>query len=453
MGWLGLFILWLPAMAVFPAGAAETLSSQKPNFVLMVSDDMGYADLGVQGGRDIPTPNLDALARGGVRFTQAYVSAPLCSPMRAGLMTGVYPQRFGHEFNCESYEWGMSREHPTIAERLKPLGYRTALVGKWHLGFAEPHRPLARGFDEFYGWLNYARPFYPDRPAGRKENEWMRNNEIVVEKEYQTDAIAREAVDFIRRSQKEPFFLYVAFGAVHDPIQPRRDTLDNLGGIPDPKRRAMAGMLVPLDEAVGRIVGALRQHGLERHTLVVFINDNGADPGWASSNGNLRGFKRSTYEGGIRVPFFMAWPGRLAAGTVFDRPVIQLDIHPTLAAAAGLNPGPTWKLDGVNLWPFLDGRNAGRPHQTLYWRIDQRMAIRDGDWKLVRTADYAPGTRPRMRTYAADLSDAELYDLAKDPDEKHDLARDPVHAQRVAALKAQWQAWSRELREPFPGPK
>jgi arylsulfatase A-like enzyme len=142
MGWLGLFILWLPAMAVFPAGAAETLSSQKPNFVLMVSDDMGYADLGVQGGRDIPPPPLAALARGGV-VSLSLCQRPALQSMRAGLMTGVYPQRFGHEFNCESYEWGMSREHPTIAERLKPLGYRTALVGKWHLGFAEPHRPLA----------------------------------------------------------------------------------------------------------------------------------------------------------------------------------------------------------------------------------------------------------------------------------------------------------------------
>src|SRR4051794_29379549 len=362
----------------------------RPNVLILVADDLGYGDLGFQGGRDIPTPHLDALAGRGVRCSNGYVSGPYCSPTRAGLLTGRYQQRFGHEFNPgeragdDNNNLGLPLSETTLADRLKAAGYATALVGKWHLGSAPKFHPQRRGFDEFFGFLAGAHPYFP----GQGEPIY-RGTEVVKEQEYLTDAFAREAVSFIDRHRETPFLLYLAFNAVHTPMHATDPRLSRFAAIEDEARRTYAAMLSAMDEGVGRVLDTLRARGLEEDTLVVFFSDNGGPtmPGTtinASRNDPLRGSKRTTLEGGVRVPFAARWPARLPAGKVYEHPVIQLDLLPTLLSAAGVEAKPDWKLDGVNLLPYWTGTESRTPHETLYWRMGNQMAIRRGDWKLVR---------------------------------------------------------------------
>jgi arylsulfatase A-like enzyme len=417
-------------VASLAAEAAAAESPRKPNIVLIVADDLGYGELTVQGfEKDIPTPNIDAIAKRGVRFTQGYVSAPLCSPTRAGLATGRYQQRFGHEFNPGPQKnsdpnFGVPRSETMLAERLKALGYATGMVGKWHLGFASEFMPLQRGFDSFFGFLGGAHAYLP----GQKGASIYRGNTPVVEKEYLTDAFAREAVAFIQQHKSEPFFLYLPFNAVHNPLQAPEKYLSRFPDIKDSKRRTFAAMTAAMDDAVGRVMGTLDELKLTGQTLVVFISDNGGPtPATTSGNGPLRGFKGQMWEGGIRLPFMMQWPGRLPAGIVYDQPVISLDVHPTIVAAAGAALPPDWRLDGVDLMPFLTGSVAGRPHATLYWRMGQKHAIRDGDWKLT----VEPGTPPG------------LFNLAQDIGEQSDLSsKNPAKMQE---LVAKYDAWSAQM--------
>ena len=356
---------------------------------------MGYAGLGVQGCRDIPTPNMDSIARGGVRFTQGYVSCPLCSPTRAGLMTGRYGQRFGYEMNpgpaaVADDKFGLPLAEKTLAERMKDLGYRTGMFGKWHLGFKPEMTPPKRGFDEFFGFLDGAHEYLPGRRAGRI----LRGMDPVEEKEYLTEALAREAVSFIERHKDEPFFLYVPFNAVHAPMQSVQKYLDRFPDITDANRRIHAAMTAALDDAVGRVLQTLRRLDLEQDTLIFFFSDNGGPTAQTtSSNAPFRGFKGQVWEGGIHIPFMMQWKDHLPAGRVDERPVIQLDILPTALAAAGAEIQPEWKLDGANLLPFLSGANPGRPHEALYWRMGRQQAVRSGDWKLVRGVPRRPDGR------------------------------------------------------------
>ncbi|MGH6689881.1 MAG: sulfatase [Longimicrobiales bacterium] len=420
-----------------------------PNIVVIVADDMGYADIGVHGSRDIPTPNIDALAKNGIRFTDAYVSGPYCSPTRAGLLTGRYPQRFGHEFNLgggPERDIGLPLAETTLADRLKAAGYRTALFGKWHLGASPRFHPMERGFDEFFGFLLGAHSY---TGIGVEGNPILEGRTRVTEMTYLTDVLGDRAVDFVRRHASQPFFLYLAFNAVHTPMHATDKYLARFANIADTQRRAYAAMLSAMDDGIGKTLAALREHNIEGNTLIFFFSDNGG-PTMAtttvngSSNAPLRGSKRQTWEGGIRVPFIIQWKGHLPAGTTYSQPIIQLDVLPTALAAAGVEMQSGWKLDGVNLLPFLSGRASSSPHEALYWRLGGTMAVRKGQWKLVKTSD---GPLQADHTVLSDLSAAELYNLTDDIGETRNLAA--AQPGKVKELIEAWQRWNRELATPL----
>src|SRR5262245_6447241 len=328
------------SIVLLPSFAALAADAKKPNILIILADDLGYADVGFHGCKDIPTPNIDSIARNGVRCTNGYVSGPYCSPTRAGLLTGRYQQRFGHEFNPGGGTAGMPVDQVTLADRLKKAGYATGLVGKWHLGSAPQFHPQKRGFDEYFGFLGGQHAYFPEK--GNKADPILRGTEPVDEQEYLTDAIARESVAFIERHKKEPFFLYMAFNAVHTPMHATDKYLKRVANISDVKRHIYAAMLSAADDAVGAVLAKLKEAGLEENTLIFFFSDNGGPTMKGttingSRNEPLRGSKRQTLEGGIRVPFAVQWKGKLPAGKVYDKPVIQLDIQPTALAAAGVD--------------------------------------------------------------------------------------------------------------------
>jgi arylsulfatase A-like enzyme len=426
----------LPALFAFAAASPSVIAqpANKSNVLVIVGDDMGYADTGFQGCKDIPTPHLDALAKGGVKFTSGYVSGPYCSPTRAGLLTGRYQTRFGHEFNPGGGKTGLPTTETTFADRFKAAGYATGLVGKWHLGSLPEMQPQKRGFNEFFGFLGGAHSYFPRRDMLKSV---LRGSEPVDEGAYLTDAFGREAVAFVERHKAEPFFLYLAFNAVHTPMHADDVRLKKFAGIGDNQRRTYAAMMLAMDDAVGAVVAKLRERGLEENTLIAFFSDNGGPTMQGttingSKNTPLRGSKRQTLEGGIRVPFFMAWKNHLPAGLVYDHPVIQLDVQPTALAACGIDPGPGSKIEGVNLLPYLTGKATGAPHDALFWRFGQQMAVRKGDWKLVR---YGPNA-----TLQAGETWPKLYNLKDDIGEATDLsAKMP---DKVKELQAAWDKWN-----------
>jgi len=366
-----------------------------------------------------------------VRFTNGYVAATYCSPSRAGLLTGRYPTRFGHEFNSVANRTGLRLDQVTLADRLRTLGYATACVGKWHLGGGLEYRPTKRGFDEFYGTLANT-PFY--HPTNFVDSRVSDETRPVTDAAfYTTDAYAARAVDWIERNKGRPWFLYLPFNAQHAPLQAPKTYLDRFSGIPDEKRRIFAAMLASMDDAVGRVMGKVRALGQEENTIVFYIADNGGPTASTTSgNGPLRGFKMTTFEGGPRVPFLAQWKGRWPAGKVYDAPVINLDVLPTLVTAAGGKVDASWRLDGVDLTPFVTGANSARPHQTLYWRYGPQWAVRQGDLKLV--VSKGGSGKP------------ELYDLSKDIGESRDLAA--AQPAKVRELQALWDKWSAEQAEP-----
>lgn len=436
------------------------IAADRPNILVIVGDDMGYADLGIQGCTDIPTPHLDALAKSGVRCTSGYVSCPYCSPTRAGLITGRYQTHFGHEFNpggarataSRKEGKGSSSDDPvdgddrvglpisetTIAQRFKNAGYATGWVGKWHLGSAPKFQPQQRGFEETFGFLGGAHGYFPTaRPL------MLRDGKHVEENEYLTDAFGREAVDFIDRHAKGPFFLYLAFNAVHTPMDATDARLKKFMTIADEKRRTYAAMMSAMDDSVGKVIAKLDEAKIADNTVVFFISDNGGPTMQgttinSSCNDPLRGSKRTTLEGGIRVPFFVRWPGKVAAGKIYDEPVIQLDILPTALAAAGIKAPRDAKLDGVNLLPYFAGEKKDGPHDTLYWRFGLQMAVRRGDWKLVRYDPVADGAVGRV-------TEAKLYNLNEDIGETRDLIQ--AEPEKAKELQDAWDKWN-ELNVP-----
>ncbi len=409
--------------------------ARKPNILLIVADDLGYADLGYQGSEDIPTPHIDSLAKNGVRCTSGYVSAPVCSPSRAGLLTGRYQQRFGHEFNPPpqekaSSELGLPLTEVTLADRLRAAGYTTGMVGKWHLGNHEKLHPRRRGFDEFFGFLRQHHPY----TKTTRLDPILRGTEKVDEREYLTDAFTREAVAFIDRNAKTPFFLYLPYNAVHNPLEAPRKYLDRFADLGDAKRRTYAAMVSALDDGVGAVLTKLRQAGIEDDTLIFFLSDNGGPIKVnASRNDPLAGAKAKLQEGGIRVPFLVQWTGRLPAGKVYEQPVIALDILPTAIAAAGGKLPDDAKVDGVNLLPHLAGQTERPPHEMLFWRFGSQSAVRKGDWKLL-----TQGSMP-----------AQLFDLAADIGEANDLAA--RKSDLVKELAAALRQWDGQLAKPLWG--
>jgi arylsulfatase A-like enzyme len=420
----GLYVAFsLSVLAIALPTAAADPPQRGPNVIFIVADDLGYAEVGCYGYRDVPTPNIDSLAQNGVRFSDGYVTAPSCNPSRSGLMTGRYQERFHHYQVSE--EAGLPLSELTFAQRLKPLGYATGAVGKWHLGATAEHHPLRRGFDEFFGFLGGSHD-YLDAKAD-PDNPILRGTQPVDEKEYLTDAFAREAVAFIDRHKAEPFFLYVAFNAVHSPLKATPKYTARVPGSVEGGRRGLAAGILALDDAVGAMLAKVHDVGIEDNTIVAFVNDNGGPQ--RSRNDPLRGGKRDLLEGGIRVHLLMQWKGHLLAGKVYDKPVISLDVLPTAVAAAGgsLSQQPT--LDGVNLLPYLRGESTGAPHEYLFWHYGGQTAVRSGNWKLFKSS-----------------RGVELYDLAADIGERHDLAKEKPEL--VRQLDAVLEKWSAEMAAP-----
>jgi len=428
-------------LLLFPLIARS--QNPKPNIIVIVSDDAGYADFGCYGNKVVKTPNIDKLAASGIRFTSGYVSASVCGPSRAGLMTGRYQQRFGYEVNnvpkamdptvgLQGEDMGLPLSQLTMADYMKRAGYVNMAVGKWHLGIADRYHPLERGFDEFYGFLGGSRHYFQDvRDYSRKDNAVRRNHVKEADFNYTTDGFTDAAIDFIDRNKKNKFFVYLAYNAVHTPLQAKEQDMEDYADIKDKKGRTFAGMIKSLDDNVGKLLAYLEQNNLRENTLIFFINDNGGSYVTPANNGVLSGVKSTNYEGGIRVPFMVSWPAVLPQGQTYDLPVISFDILATMLAVTGVSERKSTPLDGVNLLPYLTGKKEGRPHQTLCWRENITAAIRDGDWKLIRFPD-----KP-----------AELYNLAEDISETNDLAaKEP---EKVKELYGKLWSWEHELARPL----
>ena len=398
---LPIFILGLLAGAT-ASGAQDV----RPNIIVIIADDLGYGDVGCYGGRTVRTPNIDALAAQGVRFTSAYVTAAVCSPSRAGLMTGRYPQRHGYEFNTSGRDdvIGLALDETTLGDLLKSAGYATGLVGKWHLGKSPEHHPLSRGFDEFFGMTGggsqYATPRTRDIvtfPKGygvpETRNAIFRGRDEVQEDVYLTDAFTREAVDFIRRHKDRPFFLYLSYSAPHTPLQAKAADVERNAHLESEAARVYAAMISSLDDGIGQVTALLEELGLAENTLVVFFSDNGgALYVEGANNSPLNGGKRYQYEGGLRIPFIMKWPAQFGSGVVYDRPVSTLDLYPTFAEAANAEKRPDRSRDGQDLARFITGQRLGSPHETLFWRAGANLAVRKGEWKLWLVNYAAPGS-------------------------------------------------------------
>ncbi len=428
--------LWAARVPTASAAPA-TQPARRPNVLVIIADDLGYADLGAQKLEpDIKTPNIDSIAAQGVRFTSGYVSCPVCSPSRAGLLTGRYQERFGHEFNPGPNppgNFGLPVDQVTLADDLKAAGYRTGMVGKWHEGTALDRQPMSRGFESSYGFLGGAHTYVKlGEPTGK--DPILRNGKPVGESEYLTDAISREAVGFIDQHKAEPFFLYVAYNAVHVPQEAPQKYQDRFSEVKDVHRKLMLAMLSAEDDGVGRMLAALKNANLEENTLIFFISDNGGPTALnGSSNRPLSGFKAQVWEGGIRVPFAVQWKGHIAAGQVVDQPVISLDILPTALAATGAPLSKPRPIDGVNLLPLLLHENNRAPHESLFWRYGGQRAMRQGDYKLVQIGQESP----------------QLFDLKADVGEKHDLAAE--QPQRAEQMFAAYEKWNGELAKPLWG--
>lgn len=371
-----------------------------PNLVLIVADDLGYGDLGIQGSLQIPTPNIDQIARDGIVFTNGYASSAVCAPSRAGLLTGKHQAGFGFNDNLAHNQPGFDPAFAglpvtelTLANRLKALGYSTGAMGKWHLGTEPQFNPVKRGFDEFWGFLGGGHDYFSAKINGTEMEAAIQCNfKTPGPLTYLTNDIGNECVDYIKRHKQKPFFLYAAFNAPHAPMQALEEDLQRFSRISDLLRRTYCAMVYRMDLNVGKILQALKDQGLERNTLIVFISDNGG-PSNSISNGSvnapLRGQKTTLLEGGIRVPFFMKWPEKLRPGQKINEPVSTLNLCPTFIAAGGA-VSLSDHFSGINMLPYLLNKNENIPPVTLEWKYTVGAAIREGNWKLIRLPDRLP---------------------------------------------------------------
>jgi len=417
-----------------------------PNLIILLTDDQGYHDVGFNGCKDIPTPNLDSIASNGIRFTSGYVSSPLSSPSRAGLLTGRYQERFGYDrdpaWQPNNPDSGLPLTETTLADTLDKAGYETGMIGTWHLGSNPALHPLKRGFKEFFGVLGAGDSYLPEeltfqetRQAKTDNDAWhlaiLRDYEPVKTTNYLTDEFSAEAVRFVARHKEKPFFLLLAYNAPHSPLEATDKYLNRFQKIMGVHRRTYAAMLSAVDDGVGAVMAELRKDGLEEQTLVVYLSvSGGALDDNSSDNYPLRGSRNHPWEGGWRVPFAMQWPGHLPKGTVYDQPVLSLDIFATIAALADAPINPAKPLDGVNLVPYLTGLKTGAPHDSIYLRMPGRggLAVRSGDYKLVVLATDAP---------------AELFNVSKDMAESKNLAGD--NPQVLKDLENKHAAWNRQM--------
>jgi arylsulfatase A-like enzyme len=442
--------VWLVPVALAIGLAANADPTRKPNIVIILSDDAGYADFSMHGSNDIATPHVDSIAEAGVRFLQGYTSSSVCSPSRAGLLTGRYQHRFGHHHNpppVYSATIGLDVGETTLADALQAEGYRTIAVGKWHLGHGPEFHPLSRGFDDFYGFLHGARSYFPLESDARGGVEAMlRDRDPVPETfDYLTDELGREAAAYIDAHAHRPFFLYLSFNAPHHPLDATDEKLALIRPDLAPRRRVVAAMMLSLDDAVGEVLRALERNGLVEHTLLVFLNDNGGES-WAgvADNGPLRGRKGQPYEGGIRVPFVARWPERWPRSALYEHPVSALDLFPTALVAGGGDPSALARpLDGVDLTPAVTGAVQMQPHRTLFWKNKTNFAARDGDWKLLEHNTRGMREVPIPRR----IEHLELYNIAQDPSESENLLfRHPWTAARLRYLFWRWESTLPEPR-------
>jgi len=404
--------------------------TERPNIILIMADDLGYGDIGCYGNERIKTPNIDALARGGMRFTDYHSNGPVCSPTRAALLTGRYQQRAGIEgvvTAAKHRHTGMALEEVTFAEVLKGRGYATGIFGKWHLGYSVEFNPARQGFDEFRGYVS-GNVDYHSHIDQAGYDDWWKNLEKVPEDGYCTDLITRHGVDFIERHKDKPFCLYLPHESVHSPYQGRNDPPERL---PEGKKskkgkgQGIAGaykeMIEVMDEGIGRIVETVKRLGLERKTFIFFCSDNGATKN--GSNGALAGFKGSLWEGGHRVPAVAYWPGKIKTGTVTDQTALGMDLFATMASLAGAELPAGLELDGVNLLPMLLD-NKQLPQRTLFWRYQKERAVRKGPWKLLVQGE-----------------NARLHNLTEDLGEKKNLAQaEPAMAKALEDELAAWES-------------
>jgi arylsulfatase A-like enzyme len=497
------FLGLLALLAAAPGGAAQKAS--KPNVIVILVDDMGYRDVGAYGARDIPTPHIDSLARHGIRFTNAYSACPVCTPARAALLTGRYQQRYGLEWVISpnrltgKTEYGLDVREKTLGDLLRAEGYVTGILGKWHLGDQPQYLPNHRGFDYFYGYLQWGHYYlnptkeeleHPTDPwilfakqfGGEATARYMvdvsnapiyRNEQVAGFRGYLTDVLHDEAVQFIERNKDRPFFLYLAEAGQHVPVQATEKYLSRFPNLSDEKcRRTYAAALSAIDDGVGAIRAKLRALDLEKNTVVFFSSDNGGPSFWkprpeildvinagtplgaprpgekvdwrvvskrfqwaiganGSENLPLSFGKGILYEGGVRVPFIVQWPGVVPEGKVSDAVVSHLDIVPTCVAAAGGKLPADRQYDGGDLRTFFSGSAARGTDRPMFWRVWRDRAVRMKDWKLVWTGDAPP----------------RLYNLAKDIEEEQDLSAD--HPQTVAQLQEAWKTWNKKNIAPL----
>ncbi len=420
-----------------------SVEANPPNVIVIISDDQGYADVGFNGSDEILTPNIDRIAHEGLRFTSAYVTHPVCGPSRAGLLTGRDQGRFGFRKNPTLSPFeptaGLPPAEDNFAEIMNRGGYRTGIIGKWHMGTHVDLRPNVQGFDEFFGFLAGGHTFfpelltYPDIESSDKPNAWyytklLRNETRIEVDDYITDELSDEAVDFVRRNHDGSFFLYLAYHAPHTPMEATEKYLSRFPDIEDKTRRIYAAMISSMDDGIGRVLDELDTHGIAENTMVFFLGDNGGARNNASVNTPLRGYKGQLFEGGIRVPFALRWPAMLPGGEDFDHPITALDILATVTAAANLPIDPAKPLDGVNLLPYLTGKKDQAPHDILFWEVLSRgsKAVRQGNMKVIVPL---AGDEP------------ELYNLSLDLGETHNLATQrPELVEELLARHAEWEA-------------
>ena len=430
--------------------------AERPNILVIMCDDLGYSDVGFNGAKDIPTPEIDKLALNGTIMTSGYVSHPFCGPSRAALMTGKYPHTFGSQFNLPSNsqvyaDQGITRKETFMSKMLQDAGYYTGAVGKWHLGAVPEFHPNNRGFDDFYGFLGGGHKYFPQeymaayakQKGEGNENIWdyltpLEHNGINVENptEYLTDELSRKAVDFVRNaSQKEnPFFLYLAYNAPHVPLEAKAEDLEMFKDIKDGKRRTYAAMVYAVDRGVGEVVEALKETGEYENTLIVFLSDNGGKLTEGATNFPLREGKGSTCEGGYRVPMFFHWPGKVASGKTFPYPVSALDFYPTFAKLAQAELPAGKVLDGKDIWPtFSQGQNPRRGEMIYILRHREGysdVGVRQDQWKALKT----------------NQNKWKLYNIEEDLGELTNLSEN--YPDQLGKMVSEAEKWSKTHTEP-----
>jgi arylsulfatase A-like enzyme len=427
--------------------------NDKPNLIVIMTDDMGYADVGFNGCKDIPTPNIDSIAYNGAHIVNGYVSFPVCGPSRAGFITGRYQDRFGFTTNPTIDPTndiaGLPLDEKTIAEVLHKEGYKSAIVGKWHLGTHPNFHPLKRGFDYFYGFLSGGHNYFMNQLTIENlenvKSKWawyktkLRENHKTLEFEdyktdYLTDELSEAGLRFINKQAEnnQSFFLFLAYNAPHTPMHATEKYLSRFPDIEDKKRKTYAAMVSAVDDGVGNVLRTLKDNGIEENTLIVFLSDNGGAHNNASQNTPLRGTKGSVYEGGLRVPFAMQWKGVIPANTSYEESVSSLDIMASIVDILDIKTNPKKPLDGVNIIPYLTGKKKGAPHEYLFWRKWEQnaMAAINADYKLLKVKKNA---------------ETEFYNLKKDVSEKENIKGS--NSKKVQEIQKEWDKWNVQLKD------